>query len=314
VYKSKHGNVRIVKVLDVDEGSKAWAADPSNRQCDATGSWYCLGAYPPLLTSLWPKGPTGGIEALEEVAEKAEKGGEEGLLAEADGSFLETVGEAVQYQMAYATRVMAQKDAGPAPNGPGLPPGSFQGSCKGCSMSEGPGSTLTCTHCRGGGRPYEPTSLLTSACTVEGGVVDNVVGELRCKPPPNDLNIPSGGYAQSCWGCMLTDGGALLKCTDCGRADGGRVPAAMHVSRCPPPGAIDNNNGVLQCKGLENQPGLPSGGFSDSCSGCTVTADELLTCTHCSSADGSQHDSSLDLSTCHSLSIDNHNGQLVCNN
>ncbi len=29
--------------------SKAWVADPANRICDAPGSWYCTGQYPPAL-------------------------------------------------------------------------------------------------------------------------------------------------------------------------------------------------------------------------------------------------------------------------
>lgn len=46
-YNSKHGLVRIFEVVDVDQDSKAWGADPANRKCDAPGSWYCVGQYPP---------------------------------------------------------------------------------------------------------------------------------------------------------------------------------------------------------------------------------------------------------------------------
>eukprot|EP00672_Neobodo_designis_P017275 CAMPEP_0174851032 /NCGR_PEP_ID=MMETSP1114-20130205/21265_1 /TAXON_ID=312471 /ORGANISM="Neobodo designis, Strain CCAP 1951/1" /LENGTH=812 /DNA_ID=CAMNT_0016085533 /DNA_START=34 /DNA_END=2472 /DNA_ORIENTATION=- len=46
-YTSKYGLVRIFKVMNVSEESKAWNADPANRQCDAPGSWYCTGQYPP---------------------------------------------------------------------------------------------------------------------------------------------------------------------------------------------------------------------------------------------------------------------------
>ena len=44
--------MRIVRVLDVSAASKAWAADTSNHACDAPGSWYCPGAYPPDLAAL----------------------------------------------------------------------------------------------------------------------------------------------------------------------------------------------------------------------------------------------------------------------
>lgn len=46
-FRSKYGKVRIFKVMDVDEESKAWVADPANKICDAPGSWYCTGQYPP---------------------------------------------------------------------------------------------------------------------------------------------------------------------------------------------------------------------------------------------------------------------------
>jgi len=46
-FKSKFGKVRIYEVMNIDEESKAWNADPANRVCDAPGSWYCEGQYPP---------------------------------------------------------------------------------------------------------------------------------------------------------------------------------------------------------------------------------------------------------------------------
>ena len=47
VYKSKHGKVRIYRVLSVSKESKEWVLN--NRVCDAPGSWYCRGQYPPGL-------------------------------------------------------------------------------------------------------------------------------------------------------------------------------------------------------------------------------------------------------------------------
>jgi dolichyl-diphosphooligosaccharide--protein glycosyltransferase len=52
VYRSKYGKVRIYQVLKVSKESKNWVADPSNRICDAPGSWYCVGQYPPALSKL----------------------------------------------------------------------------------------------------------------------------------------------------------------------------------------------------------------------------------------------------------------------
>merc|ERR1712100_707161 len=52
VHKSKHGLLRIFEVLNVSKESKEWVADPKNRICDAPGSWYCVGQYPPALSKL----------------------------------------------------------------------------------------------------------------------------------------------------------------------------------------------------------------------------------------------------------------------
>ena len=43
--------MRIFKVKSVSKKSKDWVADPANRVCDAPGSWYCTGQYPPALQS-----------------------------------------------------------------------------------------------------------------------------------------------------------------------------------------------------------------------------------------------------------------------
>jgi len=47
VYTSQFGLLRIFKVLNISEESKAWCADPKNYACDRPGSWYCPGQYPP---------------------------------------------------------------------------------------------------------------------------------------------------------------------------------------------------------------------------------------------------------------------------
>ncbi|KAL7480004.1 hypothetical protein ACHAW6_005716 [Cyclotella cf. meneghiniana] len=47
VYKSKYGKVRIYKILSVSKESKEWV--PKNLACDAPGSWFCKGQYPPGL-------------------------------------------------------------------------------------------------------------------------------------------------------------------------------------------------------------------------------------------------------------------------
>jgi len=82
-YTSKYGKVRIFKVMNVSRKSKEWVADPANRVCDAPGSWYCTGQYPPALASLIAKRKPfqqledfnrGGDEASRKYVEEYHKG------------------------------------------------------------------------------------------------------------------------------------------------------------------------------------------------------------------------------------------------
>jgi dolichyl-diphosphooligosaccharide--protein glycosyltransferase len=55
VHSTKYGIIRIFKIMNVSEESKQWVSDPANRVCDAPGSWYCVGQYPPALDKLIAK-------------------------------------------------------------------------------------------------------------------------------------------------------------------------------------------------------------------------------------------------------------------
>ena len=55
VFSSKYGKVRIFRVKGVSQKSKKWIADPANLLCDAPGSWYCVGQYPPALDLIMAK-------------------------------------------------------------------------------------------------------------------------------------------------------------------------------------------------------------------------------------------------------------------
>jgi len=55
VFRSRFGKVRIFRVRNVDKESKKWVANPENRICDAPGSWYCTGQYPPKLRKFLKK-------------------------------------------------------------------------------------------------------------------------------------------------------------------------------------------------------------------------------------------------------------------
>lgn len=58
VFRSKYAKVRIYEIVGVDEESKKWGDDPKNKICDAPGSWFCRGQYPPALQEVLEKGKT----------------------------------------------------------------------------------------------------------------------------------------------------------------------------------------------------------------------------------------------------------------
>lgn len=71
VHTTKHGLMRIYEVQNVSQESKQWIADPKNRICDAPGSWYCVGQYPPALNKLISK--RRNFAQIEDFNKKGEK-------------------------------------------------------------------------------------------------------------------------------------------------------------------------------------------------------------------------------------------------
>jgi len=55
VWKSKNDQMRFFKVVNVSEESRQWVASPENLLCDAPGSWYCVGQYPPAIAKFLSK-------------------------------------------------------------------------------------------------------------------------------------------------------------------------------------------------------------------------------------------------------------------
>ena len=54
-YTTKYGKVRIFKIKKVSQKSKNWVKNATNLLCDAPGSWYCPGQYPPAIRWLIDK-------------------------------------------------------------------------------------------------------------------------------------------------------------------------------------------------------------------------------------------------------------------
>jgi len=84
VWKSENDQMRFFKVLNVSEESREWVAN--NRVCDAPGSWYCVGQYPPALAKFLTKrrsfaqvedfNKNGQKSAYTNMIEKQKRGGE----------------------------------------------------------------------------------------------------------------------------------------------------------------------------------------------------------------------------------------------
>ncbi len=55
VFMSRFNKVRIYEVVGVSKTSKEYSSNPANRICDAPGSWYCSGQYPPALEKILAK-------------------------------------------------------------------------------------------------------------------------------------------------------------------------------------------------------------------------------------------------------------------
>eukprot|EP00933_Yihiella_yeosuensis_P082631 TRINITY_DN9657_c0_g1_i1.p1 TRINITY_DN9657_c0_g1~~TRINITY_DN9657_c0_g1_i1.p1 ORF type:complete len:864 (-),score=125.24 TRINITY_DN9657_c0_g1_i1:240-2831(-) len=72
VHTTRFGLMRVYKVLNISQESKDWVADPKNRICDAPGSWYCVGQYPPALSELIAKRKN--FAQLEDFNKKGEGG------------------------------------------------------------------------------------------------------------------------------------------------------------------------------------------------------------------------------------------------
>ena len=113
VYVSSHGKVRVVQVLGVDDASRRWAADPAHRECDAPGSWYCPGRYPPQLQRLVDaagRRPAGSAPAA--VPEGDMRARRRPARAGDDA-------EVAEFRRAFRRRAAALREALPKPMAPG---------------------------------------------------------------------------------------------------------------------------------------------------------------------------------------------------
>lgn len=71
VHKTQYGYMRIYQVKNTSQSSKKWGMNPENRKCDAPGSWYCTGDYPPALNPLIEK-----RRSFAQIEDFNKKGGE----------------------------------------------------------------------------------------------------------------------------------------------------------------------------------------------------------------------------------------------
>ncbi len=161
-----------------------------------------------------------------------------------------------------------------------LPPGSFSGSCSGCTSSpSGSGCQVRCDSCGTLNGTPKQNSTLQVPCTgaLTNGAVSNNNGDLslQCtfQPPAGGgvkTNIdpqcaagacvtPQGPYLTSCTGCAAVSSGAdcALGCTSCTKTDGTENAAPNLALPCSK--AIQNNNGVLTCGEVASGSGGATG-------------------------------------------------------
>ena len=102
VFASKYGKVLIYRILSVSKESKEWVADPANRLCDAPGSWFCPGQYPPALKKVLRE-----KKDFKQLEDFNRKGDEDA--------------EASEYQQQYMENVMKKREASASANNPEKP-------------------------------------------------------------------------------------------------------------------------------------------------------------------------------------------------
>ncbi|CAD7975777.1 unnamed protein product [Amoebophrya sp. A25] len=169
--------------------------------------------------------------------------------------------EIARYQNLYNERVSGNLALGPKPSAKLLPGGSYLHSAEGCQLIEHPNgqkndlhrkmdikkTLLVCTHTEGrqGHTPGEGhvdlagCPLLHDAvnAAIKAGIntkdkewvkqairdtqIDNIRGQLQCKPRPHGTDIPEGGFHHSCLSCKMAGKKKDdLKCELCAKSDG----------------------------------------------------------------------------------------------
>jgi len=127
--------------------------------------------------------------------------------------------------------------------------------------------------------------------------------------PAGAQMVPEGSYLESCSAIRMN--GTLLSAT-CNRAAGGTARTSVDIRDCTA-GNIENHDGTLACTSTTAAEFnyLPGGSYLESCSG--ISRSGLVLSATCSAPNGSQVQSSLDLTTCrHGAGIQNRNGNLAC--
>merc|ERR1719421_1819019 len=73
VHQTRYGLMRVYQVMNVSQESKEWCADPANRICDAPGSWYCVGQYPPAVQDMFKEWKKRDFQQVEDWNKKRDE-------------------------------------------------------------------------------------------------------------------------------------------------------------------------------------------------------------------------------------------------
>ena len=197
-----------------------------------------------------------------------------------------------------------------------LPTGSYSKVCSGCTLS---GDVMTC-FCNNENGFSRRATLNYRYCN---SPVSFYNGTLMCgEPAPRPVivrTLPSGSYSQTCSACTIS--GDTLSC-NCRNEDGFSRYTSINTRHCYHP--VSNQNGRLTCGEPARRPvviqvptpapqpvvrALPSGSYSETCSGCTISGD-TLSC-QCKTESGYSRYTSLNTRYC-GRSVSNQNGSLSC--
>lgn len=187
---------------------------------------------------------------------------------------------------------------GPLPPGAGVPDGSYRRSCRGAYVSGG----RLYAECRDHRGDWQRTSIDLASC--RGRDITNIDGRLTCSNGGGG-QLPPGSWRASCDQAYMSGYTLVAICRDRG---GNRVRSSLDIRACNGRD-IANYDGRLSCRGGGGGQ-VPPGSYRASCTNAYMSGFTLNA--QCRDRRGYLQRSSIDVRSCRSRDIANHDGRLSC--